>query len=43
MLGPEDQAREKIDAALDKAGWKFKIINLAKGTATFSGNEAGEK
>jgi len=34
MLGPEDKAREKIDAALEKAGWKVqdcKKANLQAG------------
>ena len=29
MLGPEDQAREKIDASLEKAGWKVQDYKLA--------------
>src|SRR5688500_2341712 len=34
MLGPEDQAREKIDAALEKAGWRvqdYKNASLQAG------------
>ncbi|HJT20032.1 MAG TPA: type I restriction-modification enzyme R subunit C-terminal domain-containing protein [Nitrospira sp.] len=34
MLGPEDEAREKIDAALENAGWKvldYKKANLQAG------------
>jgi type I restriction enzyme, R subunit len=38
MLGPEDQAREKIDAALEKAGWKVQDykkadLNAGRGVA----------
>jgi type I restriction enzyme R subunit len=34
MLGPEDQARERIDAVLQKAGWKvqdYKRADLTSG------------
>ena len=33
MLGPEDRAREKIDAALDNAGWKVQDYKKADLTA----------
>jgi type I restriction enzyme R subunit len=38
MLGPEDKAREKIDAALEKAGWKVQDykkadLNAGRGVA----------